>query len=65
ITNNSTILEGERNLLLADDISAVYLSVKSYLDRIAEITGKDDVYIMKTQSIEEGKEREILEKLLS
>jgi len=62
--NGSIVLEGEENTLLERSYKAVYITIKSILDKIADILQNDDVYLSGIDSIPTGAERELIEKLL-
>lgn len=66
ITNNSLLLEGdmENVVVISNSCIAIYITVKSIIERIADIMQDESVYISKMNAISEGKEREILEQLI-
>lgn len=64
ITPNSVVLEGDENLLLAGDVSAVYVKIRSIVDKLADILNDKSVYIKKMDVVPHGAEREILQKLV-
>ena len=62
--DGALILEGDSPLLLARDEPAIYITVKGTLSRIAEILKDESVLVRKMDSIPEGREREVLKKLM-
>ncbi|MGC9100097.1 MAG: hypothetical protein ACP5HC_02365 [Caldisericum sp.] len=64
ITEHAVILEGDENLLIESEVCAVYVTVASIKDRIANILQDDTVYLSPNEAIPEGKERELLMKLI-
>lgn len=64
LDNNSIILEGDDSLLLYDNVAAVYIKAIGVLNKLADILNDDSIYIAKMEAIPEGKEREMLTKLI-
>jgi hypothetical protein len=64
INDSSIFVEGDNNAnyLIASDTVAIYITSKRLLERIAEILKDESICI--TNTIPEGKEKEILQKLL-
>ncbi len=52
-------------MLLESDVVSVYINIKGVLDKIAEILNDKTVYLAGSDIIPEGKEKEVIEKLLS
>jgi hypothetical protein len=65
VTDNCVILENsDDTILLASDVKLIQVESQSIKDCIYEITGNPDVLLHGIKAIDEGKEREILSKLL-
>ena len=64
INDSSIFAEGDNNTncLITSDAVAVYITPRGLLERIAEILNDESICI--TNTIPEGKEKEILQKLL-
>ena len=65
ITGSCLILEGEENLILKGNFAAVYIRVKSVVEKVAETLKDDRVYLTRIDAIPQGTERKILADLLN
>lgn len=64
ITDKAVMLEGDENIVLRENVVAIYVNIKSVAEKIAEILQNDEVYLSKIGAIAEGRERQVLEKLI-
>jgi hypothetical protein len=65
LTDNSIILEGEDNLLLKDNVMAVYVRHRTVVEQAVDFLEDDAVYMEKSKAVPEGKEKELLNFLMS
>jgi hypothetical protein len=64
VMNDRAILEsGESVMPIAPGAIAIYISVATPLDKLAQIKG-EDVYLKGIDVVEDGEEREILQKIV-
>jgi hypothetical protein len=64
IIGGTVILEGDENLLIENEACAVYITVTSIKDRLATILQDNTIYLSPAEAIPEGRERELLLKLI-
>jgi len=62
ITDKVLVLEGEKRIIVPFDV--IYLKVETIYEKLSNILG-DEVYTEGITAIPEGKERELLEKLIA
>lgn len=65
ISDKGVMLEGEDILVLSSDPKAVIIQVKNPIMKLAELLKNDNIYIEGIVAIPSGKERELLEALIT
>ncbi|MCX6262838.1 MAG: hypothetical protein NTY95_18710 [Bacteroidia bacterium] len=61
VTDKVLVLEGEKRIIVPFDV--IYLKVETIYEKLSNILG-DEIYTEGIAAIPEGKERELLEKLI-
>jgi hypothetical protein len=61
---NAVILEGDENLLIENEACAVYITITTVKDKLADMLQDNTIYLSSDEAIPEGRERELLLKLI-
>jgi hypothetical protein len=56
-SNDNIILEGDDDIVLQTSVAAAFITVKGIRNKIAEILGNEDVYLIGINAIPEGEEK--------